>query len=225
MKNRSKWAVSAAAVALALGTGFGGAASMNSAGMHAALAPVFQGLTPHEKAELVQDATPPGEKKMPEATPPAAPRTTAPDTTVPTDPRRASPPADTRAEEAKRERQMMLQTAQPMDTVPTRMETVLGLEIRNTQDEYLGKIRDVVLRDGKLEKIVVARGGMLGIGTDYHEIEGAKLKLTADRKIAILDMTADALKAAPKVEDKDGSWLPAAVAEPPAAEKPARTTN
>lgn len=224
MKRGSTWAISATAATLAFGTGIGVAATMTPAGTNASLAPVFQGLMQRGSIELVQDSTPPGEKKMPEVAP-SAPRATSPDAAAPVDPRRVTPPADTRAEEAKRERQMLLQTAQPMDTVPARMETVLGLEIRNPQDEYLGKIRDVVLRDGKLEKIVVARGGMLGIGTDYHEIEAGKLKLTADKKLAILDMTADALKAAPKVEDKDGSWLPAAATEPTPAEKPARTTN
>ncbi len=223
MKHGSKWAISAAAAALAFGTGIGVAATMTPAGTNASLAPVFQGLMQRDSIELVQDSTPPGEKKMPEAAP-SMPRAASPDA-PPVEPRRVTPPADTRADEAKRERQMLLQTAQPMDTVPARMETVLGLEIRNTHDEYLGKIRDVVLRDGKVEKIVVARGGMLGIGTDYHEIDAGKLKLTADKKIAILDMTADALKAAPKVEDKDGSWLPAAVTDPAPAEKRARTTN
>lgn len=222
MRHGSKWAISAAAAALALGSGIGVAATMTPTGTNASPAKVFQGLMERDSIERVQDSAPP--KKMQEAAPPA-PRTPSPDAAAPVDPRRVTPPADTRAEEAKRERQMLLQTAQPMDTVAVRMETVLGLEIRNTQDEYLGKIRDVVLRDGKLEKIIVARGGMLGIGTDYHEIDGGKLKLTAEKKIAILDMTADALKAALKVEDKDGSWLPAAVTEPMPAEKPARTTN
>jgi hypothetical protein len=44
------------------------------------------------------------------------------------------------------------------------------------------------------------------MGTDYHQIELAQVKITADAKTVVIDLAEEQAKALPKVAFKDGKW-------------------
>jgi len=114
--------------------------------------------------------------------------------------------ADRRAEDAMRERTARLQAAQPLAQANVSADAVIGTEVRNTQDQKLGSVKDLVMTDGKIVGLILARGGVLGMGTSYHQIDSAHAKITADVKTVVLDLADEQAKALPKVEYKDGKW-------------------
>ena len=126
--------------------------------------------------------------------------------------------ADKRAEEAMRERLQRLQAAQPLAQASLSADTVMGTEVRNPQDRKLGSVKDRMMQDGKSVGLSIARGGVIGMGTDYHQIDTAHAKITADAKTVVLDLAEEQAKALPKVAYKDGKWSQVAdeKATPPA---------
>lgn len=114
--------------------------------------------------------------------------------------------ADKRAEEAARERIQRLEAAQPATQAHLSADTVIGTEIRNVADKKLGSVKDLVMADGKIVAVIVARGGVLGMGTSYHQIELAQVKVTADAKTVVIDLGEEQVKALPKVAFADGKW-------------------
>lgn len=131
-------------------------------------------------------------------------------------------PGDARADQAARERMQRLQSAEPAAKLAVSGDGVMGTEVRNTQDQKLGSVKDIVLQDGKITAIIIGRGGVLGMGTDYHQVEWGQVKMTSDRETIVLDLAEEQVKALPKMAFDKGKWGPA----PAAAEKkapPART--
>jgi hypothetical protein len=130
-------------------------------------------------------------------TPPGAPGTQPPATQ-----------ADRPAEKAMQERMARLTAAEPAEKLAVSGDALIGTEVRNTQDQKIGSVKDLILADGKITAIVVARGGVLGIGTDYHEVEIAQVKMTADMETVVLDLAEDQVKALPKLAYEKGKWGP-----------------
>lgn len=157
-----------------------GAAALAVAG-YAAAAPAFAGNPPG--VILAQDRTAPG---TPGTRPPSA--------------------ADQKASQAEQERMARLTAAQPIAQANVSADAIIGTEVRNPKDEKLGSVKDLVMTDGKVVGIVLARGGVLGMGTTYHQIDSAHAKITADAKTIVLDLADEQAKALPKVEYKDGKW-------------------
>lgn len=143
---------------------------------------------------LAQDRTAPG-----------TPGTTKPGAT----------PGDARAQQAARERMQRLQSAEPAAKLAVSGGAIVGAEVRNTQDQKLGSIKDLVMQDGKITAVIVGRGGVLGMGTDYHQVEWSQVKMTSDRQTVVLDLAEEQVKALPKMAYEKGQWGPA----PAAAEK------
>ena len=82
--------------------------------------------------------------------------------------------------------------------------TITGDEVRNSQNENLGKIQDVMLdtADGKIRYVVLASGGFLGMGDRLFAVPWKALKLDKENHCFRLDVDVERLKSAPGF-DKD----------------------
>lgn len=97
-------------------------------------------------------------------------------------------------------------TAQPTDVLSSNLD---GLNIKNSRDEKIGEIKDVVLSDGKLAGYVVSVGGFLGMGEHYVVVspKAVKINYSDDKKAwsAKMETTKELLKAAPAFK-YEGRW-------------------
>jgi sporulation protein YlmC with PRC-barrel domain len=122
-----------------------------------------------------------------------------------------TPPRDTRADDAAKQRMERLTGAQPADKAAVSADALIGTEVRNTKDQKLGSVKDLVMQDGKITAVIIARGGVLGMGTDYHQVEIGQVKITADMETVVLDLAEEQVKALPKMAYEKGKWGPAPV--------------
>lgn len=85
-------------------------------------------------------------------------------------------------------------------------DTLEGDRVVNLDDEYLGKIRDIMIDvpSGRVAYAVLSSGGVLGIGDKLFAIPWSALIMDADRHRFILNVDKERLKAAPGF-DKD-AW-------------------
>ena len=79
-----------------------------------------------------------------------------------------------------------------------------GETVVNLQGETLGEVEEIMLdvRSGRIAYVVLAVGGLLGIGEKYFAVPWQALTLDTDRKCFVLDADKDRLKNAPGF-DKD----------------------
>jgi hypothetical protein len=79
---------------------------------------------------------------------------------------------------------------------------IVGLEVRNFQDEKLGKIQDVIVDvgAGRIVGLLVNTGNVLGVGGGHAIVPLASFRYDAERKLLHLDSTQDQLKSSPRVE-------------------------
>jgi len=77
---------------------------------------------------------------------------------------------------------------------------LIGKEVRNSQDESLGKISDLIvsLDAGRVPFAIIAHGGALGVGRTKTAVPVSDLQYSGDRKTVMLSATKDELKAASK---------------------------
>jgi sporulation protein YlmC with PRC-barrel domain len=77
---------------------------------------------------------------------------------------------------------------------------IIGKDVRNPQDEDLGKVQDLIvsLGSGTVPYAVISHGGALGIGRTKTAVPLSALQCSADGKKVILSATKDELKAASK---------------------------
>lgn len=115
---------------------------------------------------------------------------------------------DRSADKAVQERMARLKAAEPAQTLAVSGDALIGTEVRNTRDQKLGSVKDIILADGRITAIVIARGGVLGMGTDYHHADFAQVKMTGDRETVVLDLAEDQVKALPKLAFEHGRWAP-----------------
>jgi len=106
--------------------------------------------------------------------------------------------------------------------------TIIGTDIKNSADETIGEIDDVVVdSDGKIQHVVVSVGGFLGVGTRYVAVPWSDIRFDRGREVALLNMTKDQLKAAPEYKynraEAPARTMPAPGAVP--APVPPRTAN
>jgi osmotically-inducible protein OsmY len=89
----------------------------------------------------------------------------------------------------------------PLGTL-TRLSDVIGLEVRNRQDEKLGKVDDLVLdlAAGRVVSVVVSSGGLLGVGDRLRVVPPAALHHDEARRVLYLDVTKESFEAAPAFE-------------------------
>jgi len=77
---------------------------------------------------------------------------------------------------------------------------LIGKDVRNTQDESLGKVSDLIvsLDSGRVPYAIIAHGGALGVGRTKTAVPVSDLQCSTDRKSVMLSATKEELKAASK---------------------------
>ena len=82
----------------------------------------------------------------------------------------------------------------------TKASDLIGKEVRNTQDESLGKVSDLVvtLDSGRIPYAIIAHGGALGVGRTKTAVPLSDLQCSPDHKAVTLSATKEELKAASK---------------------------
>lgn len=85
--------------------------------------------------------------------------------------------------------------AKPTDVLS---RNIIGLVIRNSQDEQVGEIQDILVSQGSITGYIVSVGGFLGIGERYVIVSPSALKVTysenAKKWYANMEITRENLK-------------------------------
>jgi sporulation protein YlmC with PRC-barrel domain len=90
---------------------------------------------------------------------------------------------------------------------------IIGKEVKNTQDESLGKIQDLIVNteSGKVPYAIIAHGGALGVGRTKTAVPMSSLECSSDGKAFVLSATKEQLRAASKTPPE--GWIAATGAE------------
>jgi sporulation protein YlmC with PRC-barrel domain len=91
---------------------------------------------------------------------------------------------------------------------------LIGKEVRNTTDESLGKISDLIvnLDSGRVPYAIIAHGGALGVGRTKTAVPINEIQCSADHKTVLLSATKEELKAASRTcpenwpRGRDAEW-------------------
>lgn len=84
-----------------------------------------------------------------------------------------------------------------------RSDQLIGADVVNAQGDDLGDVYDVVMNSqtGKIDYLVVGRGGVFGIGERHVPVPWGAFKITAGSNMMVLDTTKSNLDAAPRVAE------------------------
>lgn len=85
-----------------------------------------------------------------------------------------------------------------------RARDLIGVDVRNLQDEDLGDVEDVIVNpaDGTASHLLVKTGGFLGIGEDLVAVPVSKVGFTDAMDVVLINMSKDAFEKAPKITEK-----------------------
>jgi sporulation protein YlmC with PRC-barrel domain len=83
---------------------------------------------------------------------------------------------------------------------------LIGMKVKNTQDEDLGKIQDIVLNldSGRAPYAIIAHGGTFGAGRTKTAVPLSALKVAPEGKTLMLSATKEQLAAAARTPS--GAW-------------------
>lgn len=99
--------------------------------------------------------------------------------------------------------QRQIASAKPVSTDATaiRSEQLVGTDVRNTRNELLGTVDDIVMSpsDGRIAYLVIGRGGFLGIGEHYTPVPWLDFKGTSGLSTLVLDSSRHTIDSAPTV--------------------------
>ncbi|MBN9040042.1 MAG: photosystem reaction center subunit H [Rhizobiales bacterium 62-47] len=77
-----------------------------------------------------------------------------------------------------------------------------GLNVYNQQDESVGEISDLAIKNNQIDALILSVGGFLGMGEHYVAVSPASVSIAYDSKNnkwrATMNTTKEALKAAPE---------------------------
>jgi hypothetical protein len=100
----------------------------------------------------------------------------------------------------------MFVTPKPTDVLSYNL---IGLKIRNSANEDVGEIKDLLLSQETLAGYVLSVGGVLGVGEHYVIVSPQSVKVNYDENgkkwTATMDATKDQLKSAPEFK-YEGRW-------------------
>ena len=100
-------------------------------------------------------------------------------------------------------RQEEIAGAQPVtnNSNSFRSDQLLGTDVRTPQNDALGSIDDLVMnpQTGKIAYLVIARGGIFGIGEKYVPVPWEDFKVTPKANLLVLDTSKRTMDAAPQV--------------------------
>lgn len=77
-----------------------------------------------------------------------------------------------------------------------RVSDVIGLEVKNLQDEKLGKVNDLAIdvASGRIVEVIVSTGGLLGVGSTLLAVPPAAFHYDHQAKVLHLDRSKESLK-------------------------------
>jgi sporulation protein YlmC with PRC-barrel domain len=86
-------------------------------------------------------------------------------------------------------------------TTAFRSDELLGSEVRTPGNVALGSVDDIVMspESGKIAYLVVARGGVFGIGERHVAVPWDHFKVTPNLNILVLDTSKDGMDQAPRI--------------------------
>ncbi|MCZ2328718.1 PRC-barrel domain-containing protein [Bartonella sp. F02] len=78
--------------------------------------------------------------------------------------------------------------------------SLIGSTVYNIENESIGEVRDMILRENTVKGIVIGVGGFLGIGERYVVVSPETIQMTNDygKWKIIINVTKDSLKTAPE---------------------------
>ncbi|HTI68817.1 MAG TPA: PRC-barrel domain-containing protein [Candidatus Limnocylindria bacterium] len=82
---------------------------------------------------------------------------------------------------------------------------LIGMTVKNNQDETVGKVDDLVIHWGsrRMPEVVVAAGGFLGVGEELNAVPPSSFLLDADNKNLTLNVSKEELTKAPRFKRVD----------------------
>jgi osmotically-inducible protein OsmY len=91
-------------------------------------------------------------------------------------------------------------------TTANRASEIIGMEVRNNENEKLGKVEDIIvnLGSGRVGYAILSMGGVLGIGDKLVLVPANEFAYALSEKKLILNTSKDVLKNAPRFEK--GKW-------------------
>ena len=86
-------------------------------------------------------------------------------------------------------------------TTAFRSDNLLGSEVRTPGNVALGSVDDIVMgpEGGKIAYLVVARGGVFGLGERHVAVPWGQFKVSPNLNILVLDTTKDGMDQAPRI--------------------------
>jgi len=84
----------------------------------------------------------------------------------------------------------------------TKANEIIGMTVKNYQDEKLGKVEDLAvdIESGRVVQVIVSTGGFVGIGDHLTAVPPAALHHDVVQKVLHLDASKDKIKSGPKFE-------------------------
>jgi len=97
-------------------------------------------------------------------------------------------------------------TARADHTTPNKASEIIGMEVRNTENEKLGKVEDLIvnLGAGRVSYAILSMGGVLGIGDKLVVVPVDQFTYAGGEKKLTLNTSKEVLKNAPRFEK--GKW-------------------
>ncbi|AFR26050.1 PRC-barrel domain-containing protein [Bartonella quintana] len=86
--------------------------------------------------------------------------------------------------------------------------SLIGASVYNIENENIGEVKDIILREKSIVGFVIAVGGFLGIGESYVVVSPETIQMTNDygKWKLITNATKDSLKEAPTFK-YEGRWI------------------
>ena len=99
-----------------------------------------------------------------------------------------------------REQQIAAAQSVTATNTSSRSDALIGTEVRSPQNEALGSVDDLMTnpQTGKIDYVVIARGGIFGIDEKYVPVPWAAFKISPNVSLLVLGTTKGALATAPQ---------------------------